>query len=82
MAADIRPYGSNAAEPFLEEGRLMNDRDQWKTEGDCSMCRRQEYCSHRCKKAKVRDYLTLKGIERGLQRIGSDKLIEKIKGAE
>lgn len=28
--------------------------DQWLTDGDCSRCRRQAYCSKRCRKAQVR----------------------------
>lgn len=32
--------------------------EQWKTDGDCSKCRRKSYCSHECKaheKAVIRE---------------------------
>lgn len=28
------------------------DNEQWKTDGDCSKCRRQKYCSKACKVCK------------------------------
>lgn len=28
--------------------------DSWKTDGDCSVCRRQNYCSKTCTKARHR----------------------------
>ena len=28
---------------------MVKETDQWKLNGDCYKCRRQKYCSHRCK---------------------------------
>lgn len=32
----------------------MTTDEQWKTDGDCSLCRRREYCKKICTKAKSR----------------------------
>lgn len=32
----------------------METNERWKTDGDCSKCRRQNYCKTACKKQKQR----------------------------
>ena len=31
---------------------MVNERDRWLIDGDCSKCRRDPYCSKQCKKSK------------------------------
>lgn len=39
---------------------MDSSADRWKTDGDCSKCRRQKYCSKRCRanKQAVTDLMT------------------------
>lgn len=30
------------------------NNEQWKSDGDCNLCRRQSYCNHLCKKKEAR----------------------------
>ena len=32
----------------------VSDNDQWLQGGDCSKCRRQQYCSKPCRMSKIR----------------------------
>lgn len=34
--------------------------EQWKESGNCSMCRRKNYCKNKCKAHNVRTYHELK----------------------
>ena len=46
----------------------MNN-EQWKTDGDCSKCRRQKYCSHTCtaNKRAITNYIS-KGVDDFMRR--------------
>ena len=35
-------------------GKVKTDIDQWKSDGDCDRCRRQEYCKTECKAHRER----------------------------
>lgn len=39
---------------FLCDAELVADNEQWKSDGNCELCRRQKYCSKDCKAAKGR----------------------------
>ena len=38
----------------MKRGMFMmpHENEQWKTDGDCNKCRRQEYCKKPCKKSR------------------------------
>lgn len=39
---------------FVEEGKIMDgeSRDRWLTDGDCSKCRKKDYCGTECTASK------------------------------
>ena len=46
----------------------VNERNQWQLKGDCSICRKQKYCTKQCQAFKKNIY---KEVERiFLDRIG------------
>lgn len=56
----------------------MNETDQWKLNGDCSKCRRKNYCNNECSVAKRRKDLEVKSIIRGaLSKTSAGQFIEK-----
>lgn len=40
----------------------MNDKDRWLTDGDCSKCRRESYCTKACKAQKLRKQAVLREL--------------------
>lgn len=39
----------------------INENEQWKSGGDCSKCRRQNYCSKECRQCSDRGSRMIKG---------------------
>jgi predicted nucleic-acid-binding Zn-ribbon protein len=39
----------------------INENEQWKSGGDCSKCRRQNYCSKECSQCSDRSSRMIKG---------------------
>lgn len=57
--------------------------DQWNSNGNCNLCRRQKYCSKPCKACKRAEAIRLHKIACDIMAIGAAKVIEdKIKGEE
>lgn len=58
--------------------------DSWLTDGNCNNCRRKNYCSSRCKKARVRekrqmynDVMEATGLGELLDKDGNNEKLEK-----
>lgn len=41
---------------------MVEINEQWKDVGDCSVCRRQKYCSKPCKRAQMRRQSEIAGM--------------------
>lgn len=52
----------------------MTTNEQWKSDGDCSICRRREYCKKICTKAKsrVRDFFWKRLVELSLPGVNKE----------
>lgn len=44
----------------------INQTEQWELNGDCSLCRRKNYCSKPCKKAKQANEAFIRGAVRDI----------------
>ena len=51
----------------------MENREQWKTEGDCTKCRREKYCRHQCRPNRERYhraicYAVIEALEKAMNK--------------
>lgn len=44
---------------------MNDDNERWLSDGDCSKCRREKYCSKACKAQKLRKAAILRQIAKG-----------------
>lgn len=47
---------------------MNNEKDQWLLDGDCRICRRQNYCKKPCKRAK-------NAVETAISELISEKMV-------
>lgn len=46
-----------------KDRREMSDKtEQWKLDGDCSLCRRKNYCSNRCTRNKRKSEMLVRSL--------------------
>lgn len=66
---------------MYSEYRKVEENDdtpeQWKTAGNCKVCRRQNYCNHTCSKHKRRMYALMNNSMR--EKLKDKRILDKIK---